>query len=302
MCFDRCWRATSRSADSGSGVDRAAGHCRAVGDHGLWVEVTDDGVPLPAHDLLRLAGDIVGVHAGCEPSKAPLLDTAVQCCGCHVTSNDDAANHVALPLDGANPRLPVLCSETSCVYCAILVHAMLSRVPAQFADMLTGGHRNSLGRTEQVVGIVLADQGRLEELFETMTHPDEVVRMRVGDALDKVCREQPGWFVPQIDRICDDIGAIDQPSVQWHVAQMLQHLRGELSADQAQRATRLLQRNLTGSMDWIVLNVTMDVLTNWSRCDPSLARWLTPELERMRRDKRKSVAKRASMRLTDLAR
>lgn len=177
---------------------------------------------------------------------------------------------------------------------------MLIRVTMPFANMLTGGHPNSLGRTEEVVGIVLADRGRLDELFATMTDPDEVVRMRVGDALEKVCRERPGWFVPNIERILGDLADIDQPSVQWHVAQMLQHLRDDLSDDQEQQATGLLQRNLAGSTDWIVLNVTMDVLTAWSRCDPARARWLTPELERLRQDTRKSVAKRASMRLAEL--
>lgn len=177
---------------------------------------------------------------------------------------------------------------------------MLIRMSAPFADMLTGGHPNSLGKTEQVVGIVLADHGRLNELFAAVADPDEVVRMRVGDALEKVCREQPDWFVPHIDHVLDVLGAVDQPSVQWHVAQMLQHLRGDLSAAQEQRAKRLLQRNLSTSTDWIVLNVTMDVLTEWATRDPSLTCWLRPELERLHHDQRRSVAKRATMRLAQL--
>lgn len=175
------------------------------------------------------------------------------------------------------------------------------RVTEPFADMLGGGHPNSLGRTEEVVGLVQADRARLDELFVAMDDPDEVVRMRVGDALEKVCREQPGWFVAHVGRLLGDFGRIEQPSVQWHVAQMLRHLRSDLSGDQAQRATELLQRNLTTSTDWIVLNVTMDVLTEWANHAPPLAGWLGPELERLRHDKRKSVAKSASKRLAELA-
>lgn len=174
------------------------------------------------------------------------------------------------------------------------------RVSGSFADVLQGGHPNSLGRTEEVVRIVLADRARLEDLFATMAEPDEVVRLRVGDALEKVCREQPGWFVMHVDRLLGDLGQIEQASVQWHVAQMLHHLRSDLSDDQAQRATALLQRNLSRSTDWIVLNVTMDVLTQWATRDPSLAGWLAPQLERLRQDKRKSVAKRASERRDEL--
>ena len=49
-----------------------------------------------------------------------------------------------------------------------------------------------------------------------------------------------------------------------------------------------------------MLNVTMDVLTGWARHDRALAGWLAPELERLRHDDRKSVAKRASKRLAEL--
>ena len=174
-------------------------------------------------------------------------------------------------------------------------------MPEPFADMLKGGHPNSLGRTGEVVGIVLADCARLEELFATMADPDEVVRMRVGDALEKVCREQPGWFIAHVDRLISDLGKIEQPSVQWHVAQMLQHVHGDLSHDQAQQGTELLQRNLSRSTDWIVLNVTMDALAAWADRDTPLADWLAPELERLRQDERKSVSRRASKHLAELA-
>ena len=174
-------------------------------------------------------------------------------------------------------------------------------VAESFAEMLTGGHPNSLGRTEEVVGLVLAERARLEALFATMADPDQLVRLRVGDALEKVCRVQPDWFVEHVERLLGELGQIEQPSVQWHVAQMLHHLRSSLPESQSRRATVLLQQNLTGSTDWIVLNVTMDVLTEWAHHDPSLAGWLMPVLERLRRDDRKSVARRAEKRLADLA-
>ena len=170
-----------------------------------------------------------------------------------------------------------------------------------FAEALQGGHHNSLGRTEEVVAIVAADPTRLKELFAVLAVSDELVRMRAGDALEKVCRQRPDWFAPHVDRIIDDVGAIEQPSVHWHVAQILHHVRGDLSARQAWRADALLKRNLTRSTDWIVLNVTMDVLAVWAAHDPALARWLKPELERLGQDPRKSVAKRAAKRLAELA-
>lgn len=64
----------------------------------------------------------------------------------------------------------------------------------------------------------------------------------------------------------------------------------------------VLQRYLTTSTDWIVLNVTMDVLTQWAARDAPLTAWLEPQLERLRHDERKSVAKRAEKRRSELAR
>ena len=74
---------------------------------------------------------------------------------------------------------------------------------------------------------------------------------------------------------------------------------GELPDEQARRATELLQRNLTRSTDWIVLNVTIDVLVKWAAHDPWRAAWLILELERLRLEARKSVAQRASKRLSE---
>jgi hypothetical protein len=166
--------------------------------------------------------------------------------------------------------------------------------------MLKGGHRNSLGRTEEVLETVLADRARLDELFACLADADDLVRMRAGDALEKACRARPDWLRPYVGRLLDEVGAIEQPSVQWHLAQMLGLLRGDLSDEQARRAERLLRRNLSRSDDWIVLNVTMDVLSEWATSKPALRRWLMRELGGLRRDRRKSVAKRASKRLADL--
>ena len=170
-----------------------------------------------------------------------------------------------------------------------------------FSAMLTGGHRNSLGRTEEVVAVVLRDHARLDELFTCVAdEPDEIVRMRAGDALEKVCRERPEWFTPYVPRLLGDVGRIEQPSVMWHVAQMLEHLAGDLSTTDTGRALTQLKHYLTASSDWIVLNTTMDTLTRFARHDSTLAKWLAPELRRLQSDPRKAVAKRASKRLTEL--
>jgi len=81
---------------------------------------------------------------------------------------------------------------------------------------------------------------------------------------------------------------------------MLHQLRGGLSEDQARRSTELLQANLATSSDWIVLNVTMDILAGWAQHDADLATWLVPELARLQNDPRRSVAKRATRRIDEI--
>ena len=168
-------------------------------------------------------------------------------------------------------------------------------------DMLAGGHRNSLGRTEEVVELVVKDRLRLGELFACLKSSDGVVRMRAGDALEKVCRGRAAWFVQYADALLGEIARLDQPSVQWHTAQMLQHLRPHLTDEQRPLAIGLLESYLSQSNDWIVLNVSMGVLADWARSDSALARRLVAQLERLRTDPRKSVAKRASKCLGTLA-
>ena len=169
------------------------------------------------------------------------------------------------------------------------------------AEMLTGGHPNGLGRTGEVIDAVLADDSRLPELFACLRSTDATVRMRAGDALEKVCRERPGFLLPLADDVLGEMAAIDQPSVRWHTAQILDHLRAELTASQRTLALDFLKRTIEESSDWIVLATTAQVLGEWAGGDLELTRWLRPRLERMATDERKSVAKRAERTLAALS-
>jgi hypothetical protein len=164
---------------------------------------------------------------------------------------------------------------------------------SQFEAMLTGGHPNSLGRTLDVVDIILADPPLLEQLYQCYFSEDEVVRLRVSNAMKRVCRAHPDWLVPYIDRLLTEISQINQASTQWTLAQLFMELEDRMTAEQHAVATRIMQTNLTEHHDWIVLNFTMEALTLWSKDDAALREWLKPHLERLTRDSRKSVAARA---------
>lgn len=138
-----------------------------------------------------------------------------------------------------------------------------------------GGHRNSLGRSGELVELLRQDPERIEELFACISDDDAWVRMRAVDAFEKVVAVQPQVGLPFVDRILGDLAHRDQPSIQWHVAQMIAEL--DLTSSQRQRAvTWLRQRIATTDVDWIVASNTMKTLLSLSRAGHVAAADLRP--------------------------
>lgn len=98
-------------------------------------------------------------------------------------------------------------------------------------QMLSGGDPRSLHGVDRVIAAVLADPSALEALFGRLFCDDAVVRMR---ALEKIARIRPELLAPFTRRLLSDVVAIDQPSVQWHLAQILTEI--ELTPEQRARS------------------------------------------------------------------
>ena len=162
-----------------------------------------------------------------------------------------------------------------------------------FEEMLTGGHPNSLGRTEEVVEHVLADRKKLSELYQTYFSNDEVVRLRVSSAMKRVTIAHPDWTMDYMDGLQSEIAKIDQASTQWTLAILFDLTRALLSPSQKSKALGIMKNNLANHQDWIVINTTMQVLYDWGEEDVDLRAWLKPHLLRFEKDKRKSISGRA---------
>lgn len=162
-----------------------------------------------------------------------------------------------------------------------------------FENRLKGGHPNSLGNTIEVVEEVLMDHSDFEELFNCYFSDDEVVRLRVSNAMKRICKAQKSLLLPYIDRLIDDVAQIDQASTQWTLAQLFVSLQKEMTTSQVKKATKIMKRNLAEHQDWIVLNTTMDTLSKWAKNDEGLKNWIRPHLQRIAQDSRKSVSSRA---------
>ena len=89
---------------------------------------------------------------------------------------------------------------------------------------LQGTDRRSIGRSEEVVGDVLADPGEFHLVFDAMLGPDPVVRLRAADAVEKITRRRPDLLQGLESRVLTEVAAIDQQEVRWHVAQLLPRL------------------------------------------------------------------------------
>lgn len=160
--------------------------------------------------------------------------------------------------------------------------------------MLTGGHPNSLGRTEEVVALVLADRGRLDELYGCYFSADEVVRLRVSSAMKRVTIAHPEWTMEFMEGLQREVAAIDQASTQWTLALIFDLTRDLMTDRQRSRALEIMEHNLANHDDWIVLNNSMRVLGSWAVDDEELRLRLRPHAQRLVEDPRKSVSATAS--------
>ena len=162
-----------------------------------------------------------------------------------------------------------------------------------FETRLTGGHPNSLGNTIEVVEEVLAENDLFDELFNCYFSTDEIVRLRVSNAMKRLCRADKSLLIPYIDRFLNEISQIDQPSTKWTLANLFELLDKDFSPQQFVSAKSIIKKNLADETDWIVLNNSMETLAKWSKADEALKDWLYPHLERLSDDSRNSVSKRA---------
>ena len=170
----------------------------------------------------------------------------------------------------------------------------------RFREVLTaGGHRNSLGRSAELVELLGRDPARVEELFACTSDDDAWVRMRAVDAFEKVVAARPQVGLPFVERILDDLARREQPSVQWHVAQLLGEL--ELTTSQQQRAVVWLeQRIATTDVDWIVASNTMRTLLDLFRAGHVPATDLRPLLHVQTEHRSPAVRRNAGKALAQL--
>lgn len=94
----------------------------------------------------------------------------------------------------------------------------------EFVDMLSGGDLRSDGMADEAAAIVLENPEIFDDLYQGLLDPDNVIRGRTSDALEKVARIKPEIFNDRIDELIT-IGSEDPvPMVRWHLAMIYGHV------------------------------------------------------------------------------
>ncbi len=104
-----------------------------------------------------------------------------------------------------------------------------------------------------------------------------LIRMRAADAVEKITAQHPEYLHPYKAQLGDEVAAIEQQEVRWHVAQMLPRL--DLSAAGAASA---LSNILVGYLDdksRIVKTFSMQALADLAVHDEALTACVIPILD-----------------------
>jgi len=169
-----------------------------------------------------------------------------------------------------------------------------------FEETLTvGGHSNSLGRAGEVLQATREDYSRLDELFTCISANDAWVRMRAIDTFEKLVKDKPELVQPYLSSIFSQLTTSEQPSIQWHVAQIF----GEVVLSDAERneAVKWLKQHLKSTdVDWIVSVNVMKTLLSFCKQKYISAGELEPLFKTQTTHSSKSVRKKATIFLEEL--
>lgn len=133
--------------------------------------------------------------------------------------------------------------------------------------LLRGGDRRSIGRSNQVVKLVLRAPKRFAELIECLWSDHLIVKMRAADAAEKASAVQSELLRPHKAELLGLLVEADQIEVRWHLAQMIPRL--PLTKPESARAAHTLQLYLEDRSS-IVRTFALQALADISRKNPEL--------------------------------
>jgi hypothetical protein len=149
-----------------------------------------------------------------------------------------------------------------------------------FADMLRGGDRRSIGKSNQIAKLVLSEPKRFAELLLCLWVKDPLVRMRAADAAEKITAKRPELLNAHKRELLGLLAEAEQIELRWHLASMVPRL--ELTAPERQCATAALLHYLEDRSS-IVKTFAMQALVDLARQDPTQRETAKQVLEKVLR-------------------
>ncbi len=134
-------------------------------------------------------------------------------------------------------------------------------------DLLRGGDRRRIGRSDEVAAMVAQTPELFSELMEGLWSEDPVVRMRAADAAEKVTRGKRDLLQPYKGELLGLMAETEQQELRWHLAVMVPRL--VLNAKQRNLATSLLVGYLEDRSS-IVKTFALQGLADLAQDDPSI--------------------------------
>jgi hypothetical protein len=142
--------------------------------------------------------------------------------------------------------------------------------------MLKDGERRSIGRSNEVVALVLGQPRHFSKLLACLWHDDPLIRMRAADAAEKVSSIRPGVLKRHKSELLGLLSETTQIELRWHLALMIPRLK--LGAREREQASKSLQRYMHDRSS-IVKTFAMQALADLAQGDPGLRSQVAELLE-----------------------
>src|ERR1700723_1565111 len=150
------------------------------------------------------------------------------------------------------------------------MHAILKK--------LSGGDRRSIGIAADVLVRPAQSSGLLKVLIGALTSPDEVLRMRSADAVEKITMQRPELLQPFKKNLLSLAATTPPKEAPWHLAILIPRL--ELTSTERAVSVEILFDYLRDKSS-IVKTFAMQSLADLASTDQRLKSQIRPLLEEL---------------------
>lgn len=173
----------------------------------------------------------------------------------------------------------------------VTVHGSRPRDSRSLRDLLAGGDRRSIARSNAALRLLRADRRRVAELAKLVADRDWLIVMRAADLLEKLAHEHPEWIQRYRRLFIGPLASHDSWEIRLQVARALPLLRW--TADERPRVLRILRRYVDDPQ-LFVRAWALDSLARFAEDDPDLMSAVRRLLKTFRRSDRPALRSRAA--------